>query len=116
MIVRDSQGIAKLDAHELIREAADGCEPIHVTNRDGRKPVIVCEEQWRSPEDTPYLHSIPGMAASVPAGLETPVSACEEYTPDVLEAGHDAAGEAGSPEPPREAPEAEGRGHARGAA
>ena len=40
--------------------------------------MLVGEEDWRSIQETLYLISIPGLAASIRRGLKTPVENCDD--------------------------------------
>ncbi len=50
--------------YSLIDEANSSHEPIQITSKRGNA-VLLSEEDWRSIQETLYLHSIPGMVESI---------------------------------------------------
>lgn len=72
-VIKASDARARL--YGLIDEAASSHEPILITGKRSNA-VLVCEEDWRSIQETLYLLSIPGMRESIIEGLKTPVDKC----------------------------------------
>ena len=68
---------AKEKLSQLLKAAADGHEPIHITGTKVNG-VLLSEEDWRSIQETLHLISIPGMRDSIRKGLKTPVARCSE--------------------------------------
>jgi prevent-host-death family protein len=64
---------ARSKLYQLLDDAADSHEPIHITGKRSNA-VLVSEEDWRSIQETLYLVSIPGMRESIRKGLATPLS------------------------------------------
>lgn len=55
---------ARETLYSLIDEANASHEPIQITSKRGNA-VLLAEEDWRSIQETLYLHSIPGMVESI---------------------------------------------------
>lgn len=68
-----SQARARL--YKLVDLAARSHEPVQITGKRNNA-VLVCEEDWRSIQETLYLLSMPGMRASIRKGLKTPIKKC----------------------------------------
>ena len=71
---------AKGQLLRLLRKAAQSHEPIEI-NVDGKRGVLLSEDDWRAIEETLFLLSIPGMRASIRRGLKTPPSKCAKHLP-----------------------------------
>ena len=50
--------------YSLIDETNASREPIQITSKRGNA-VLIAEEDWRSIQETLYLHSIPGIVESI---------------------------------------------------
>jgi PHD/YefM family antitoxin component YafN of YafNO toxin-antitoxin module len=50
--------------YSLIDEANASREPIQITGKRGNA-ILLAEEDWRSIQETLFLHSIPGMVESI---------------------------------------------------
>jgi antitoxin YefM len=68
-----SQARAKL--YTLMDETAASHEPIQITGKRNNA-VLISEEDWSALQETVYLMSIPGMAASIKKGMKTPLNKC----------------------------------------
>ena len=68
---------ARSEIYKLLNAVNNGSTPITITNKNGDNGVLVSEEEWRSIQETMYLHSIPGLAESIKDGLNEPK---EEWT------------------------------------
>lgn len=55
---------ARNNLYSLIDETNASHEPIHIKGKRG-SAILVSEQDWRSIKETLYLHSIPGMVASI---------------------------------------------------
>ena len=64
-----------LDA--LIDNVSASHEPVHITGK-GSSAVLISADDWRAIQETLYLHSVPGMADSIIAGLNTPIEQCSQ--------------------------------------
>jgi prevent-host-death family protein len=68
---------ARKEIYKLLDETAESHEPIQITGKRSNA-VLVCEDDWRSIEETLYLISIPGMADSIKKGLNIPLEETDE--------------------------------------
>ncbi len=68
-----SQARAKL--YSLMDETAASHEPIQITGKR-HNAVLISEEDWSALQETVYLMSVPGMAASIKKGMKTPLNKC----------------------------------------
>ena len=50
--------------YSLIDEAQQSHEPIQITGKRGNA-VLISEEDWRAIRETLFIHSIPGLVASI---------------------------------------------------
>ena len=64
---------ARQNLFRLIDQVNDSHEPVLITGKKG-SAVLLSESDWKAIEETLYLNSIPGMAASIREGMETPTS------------------------------------------
>lgn len=70
-----SATVARSTLYRLIASLQDGEGPLLITGKKGNA-VLLSEEDWRAIEETLYLTSMPGMAASIKRGMKEPVSQC----------------------------------------
>ena len=68
---------ARAQLYKLVDLAARSHEPIQITSRRNNA-VLICEEDWRSIQETLYLLSIPEMRESIRQGVSTPIEDCSE--------------------------------------
>lgn len=68
---------ARAKLYRLIDQASISHEPIVITGKRGNA-VLICEDDWRSIQETIYLLNIPGMRESIREGLATPLEDCTE--------------------------------------
>lgn len=68
---------ARQNLFRLIDQVNDSHEPVLITGKKG-SAVLVSESDWKAIEETLYLNSIPGMAASIREGIDTPTSDLDE--------------------------------------
>ena len=64
---------ARANLYGLIDKAAESHAPIYITGKRN-KAVLIAEEDWRSIQETLYLHSIPGLVESIKKAREEPLS------------------------------------------
>lgn len=76
-MVRITAAEAKKQLSRLLSQVGESHEPVHITGKDNGA-VLICEEDWRSIQETLYLQSIPGMSESIVQGLKTPAEECSE--------------------------------------
>ena len=69
------EAAARLDA--LIDEIARTHEPVLLAG-EFANAVLVGEADWRSQSETLALAGMPGMSASIVAGMACPVAECED--------------------------------------
>jgi prevent-host-death family protein len=62
---------------DLLDQAADSHEPLHIQGRDNAG-VLLSEADWRSIEATLHLLTVPGMRESLLEGRATPIADCDE--------------------------------------
>ena len=55
---------ARGSLYSLIDEANESHQPIQITGKRGNA-VLISEDDWRSIQETLYLHSVPGMVDSI---------------------------------------------------
>ena len=68
---------ARENLYRLIDQVNDSHEPVLITGKNG-SAVLVSESDWKAIEETLYLNSMPGMAASIREGIDTPTSDLDE--------------------------------------
>lgn len=68
---------ARENLYRLIDQVNDSHEPVLITGKKG-SAVLVSESDWKAIEETLYLNSIPGMAASIRKGIDTPPADLDE--------------------------------------
>ena len=68
---------ARKTLYRLLDEVTVTSEPVQITGRRS-SGVLLSEADWRAISETLHLLSIPGMGASIPEGLETPLEECVE--------------------------------------
>jgi prevent-host-death family protein len=64
---------ARSNLYQLLDEAAASHEPIQITGKRSNA-VLICEEDWRSIQESLFLTSIPGMRESIRKGMAEPLS------------------------------------------
>jgi antitoxin YefM len=66
---------ARAKLYTLIDEAADSHQPIQITGKRSNA-ILISEDDWSAIQETLYLLSIPGMRASIKAGMDTSIEDC----------------------------------------
>jgi len=64
---------ARSKLYQLLDEAAASHEPIQITGKRSNA-VLICEEDWRSIQESLFLASVPGMRESIRKGMAEPLS------------------------------------------
>jgi prevent-host-death family protein len=64
---------ARSKLYQLLDEAAASHEPIQITGKRSNA-VLICEEDWRSIQESLFLTSVPGMRESIRKGMAEPLS------------------------------------------
>jgi len=67
---------ARANLFKIIAEVNAHSELVILTNTKGKNAVLISEDDWNALQETIYLNSIPGMAASLQKGMETPLEEC----------------------------------------
>ena len=67
---------ARRNLYRLIDEVSESHRPIVISGKEN-SAVLVSEDDWNAIQETLYLSSIPGMAASIREGLSTSVDQCD---------------------------------------
>lgn len=67
---------ARENIYQLITDVNTNCQPILITNQNNKNAVLIGEDDWKAIEETLHLLSIPGMAASILEGGNTPLEEC----------------------------------------
>ncbi len=68
---------ARINLYRLLDQAAASHEPIQIMGKRNNA-VLICEEDWRSIQETLHLISIPEMEKSLIKGMKTPLSKCQK--------------------------------------
>ena len=68
---------ARKNLYRLLDEVSESHEPIQITGKRSNA-VLISENDWRSVQETLYLHSIKGMKESIVEGMRTSVDECSE--------------------------------------
>jgi prevent-host-death family protein len=68
---------ARKTLYRLLDSITEEHEPVVITGKRNNA-VLISEEDWRGIQETIYLISIPGMAKSIRAAMETPASKMKE--------------------------------------
>jgi len=66
---------ARKRLYSLVAEVAVASRPVQIKGKQ-HSAILVSQSDWNAIQETLYLLSIPGMAKSIRAGLETPIEEC----------------------------------------
>ena len=66
---------ARKSLYRLMDEVAVTSEPVQITGKRA-SAILISEDDWRALQETTYLISIPGMAASIREGMRAPLDEC----------------------------------------
>ena len=67
---------ARANLFRIISFVNDNSQPITLTNSKGKNAILIGEDDWNAIQETIYLNSVPGMAASLMQGKNTPLEEC----------------------------------------
>jgi prevent-host-death family protein len=68
---------ARKNLFRLVDGVADSHEPVLIAGKRNRA-VLISEDDCRAVQETLRLAQVPGMVASIQAGMATPVAECSE--------------------------------------
>ena len=68
---------ARSNLYRLVDDTSASHQPTFIKGKRN-SAVLVCEEDWRSIQETIYLFSIPGMAESIIEGKKVSIEECAE--------------------------------------
>jgi len=68
---------ARTALYKLVDRVASSHEPVQIAGKR-HNAVLICDEDWRSIQETLHLLSVPGMRESIRKGLKTPVKKCRK--------------------------------------
>jgi len=68
---------ARANLYRLIDEVAHSHTPVVIAGKR-HNAILVSKDDWRAVQETLYLLNIPGMRESIIAGMNTPISECDE--------------------------------------
>ncbi|MGI6152338.1 MAG: type II toxin-antitoxin system Phd/YefM family antitoxin [Christensenellaceae bacterium] len=63
---------ARQNLYKLVKETNESHYPIQIIGKEGNA-VLVSEEDWRSIQETLYLHSVPGLVEAIKESENEPV-------------------------------------------
>ncbi len=72
---------ARQNLYKLVKETNESHYPIHILGKDGNA-VLVSEDDWRSLQETVYLHSIPGLVEAIKESESEPIEEMASYDPN----------------------------------
>ena len=67
---------ARATLYNLIDETAETHIPVTITGKRNNA-ILVSAEDWASIQETLHLLAVPGMAASIQEGIDTPLEDCD---------------------------------------
>ena len=67
---------ARKDLYNLIAQVNENSAHVTITNNRGKGAVLIGEDGWAAIEETLYLNNIPGMSASLEAGMAESLEDC----------------------------------------
>mgnify|MGYP003592511806 CR=1 FL=1 len=70
---------ARQSFYSLLDDVNENSAPVIIQRKNNKNAVLLSESDWNAIQETLYLMSIPGVAASVKEGMDTPL---EECTPE----------------------------------
>lgn len=63
---------AKQNFYQLIENVCDSNCPVSIYDEEGRRVILIDEDELNSIKETLYINSIPGLAESIIEGINTP--------------------------------------------
>ena len=70
---------ARQSFYSLLDDVNENSAPVIIQRKNNKNAVLLSESDWNAIQETLYLMSIPGVAASVKEGMDKPL---EECTPE----------------------------------
>ena len=70
---------ARQSFYSLLDDVNENSAPVIIQRKNNKNAVLLSESDWNAIQETLYLMSIPGVAASVKEGMDTSL---EECTPE----------------------------------
>jgi len=70
---------ARQSFYSLLDDVNENNAPIVIQRKNNKNAVLISESDWNAIQETLHLMSVPGVAASIREGMETPL---EECTPE----------------------------------
>lgn len=67
---------ARQTFYNLLDDVNENSAPILIQRRNNKNAVLLSESDWNAIQETLHLMSVPGMAASIKEGMETPLDEC----------------------------------------
>lgn len=67
---------ARENIYQLLSDVNDNCQPIIITNKNGKNGVLISEDDWNAIQETLYLSSINDLANTIIDGMNTSIDDC----------------------------------------
>lgn len=67
---------ARENIYQLLSDVNDNCQPIIITNKNGKNGVLISEDDWNAIQETLYLNSINDLANTIIDGMNTSIDDC----------------------------------------
>ncbi len=67
---------ARENIYQILADVNMNSQPVTITNNRGKNGVLIGEADWNALQETLYLDSVPGLAASILAGGAVPLEEC----------------------------------------
>lgn len=67
---------ARENIYQLLADVNENCQPIIITNKNGKNGVLIGEDDWNAIQETLYLNSVTGLADSIIDGMNTDINDC----------------------------------------
>lgn len=67
---------ARENIYQLLSDVNENCQPIIITNKNGKNGVLISEDDWNAIQETLYLNSINDLANTIIDGMNTSIDDC----------------------------------------
>ena len=67
---------ARENIYQLLSDVNENCQPIIITNKNGKNGVLISEQDWNAIQETLYLNSVPGLTDAIQEGMDTSLEDC----------------------------------------
>ncbi|WP_027089076.1 type II toxin-antitoxin system Phd/YefM family antitoxin [Thomasclavelia saccharogumia] len=67
---------ARENIYQLLSDVNDNCQPIIITNKNGKNGVLISEDDWNAIQETLYLNSVSDLANTIIDGMNTSIDDC----------------------------------------